>query len=91
MDAIWISLRSSAVTVRFRQRPLRRTTMTYEEVATKMLFGGRVDYRGAVYHVIAVNRLTGTVKISKEYEDQELKTVPIRDISEHVFKENGKN
>lgn len=65
--------------------------MTYEEVEDKLLFGGRVDYRGRVYHVRAVNRLTGTAKISREYEDQELETVPIRDIKEHVFKENGKN
>lgn len=65
--------------------------MEYEEVATKMLFGGRVDYHGAVYHVIAVNRLTGTAKISREYEDKALKTVPIRDIHEHMFTENGKS
>lgn len=65
--------------------------MTYEEVENKMLFGGRVDYRGNTYHVIAVNKLNNTAKISKEYEDKELETVPIRDIEEHVFTENGKN
>lgn len=65
--------------------------MNLKDAEHFMLFGGRVDYRGRVYHVIAVNKLNNTAKISKEYEDQELETVPIQDIEEHMFTENGKS
>lgn len=65
--------------------------MTIDEVEDFMLFGGRVDYHGAVYHVIAVNRLNNTVKLSREYDDNGLTTAPVENVSKHVFKEDGKN
>lgn len=63
--------------------------MNLKDAEHFMLFGGRVDYQDAVYHVIAVNALTGQVKLSREYNDTDLITVPVNAVTKHVFKEDG--